>query len=378
MPSFSFGLKDGGWRLLYRRKYTIGLVLTLLVFLRSIFYHVPAIQFTLRQNTKRVPFVYKDVVINPTVDHGTNLFALILVSSSPHSEAHRQKRDAIRKTWGNCANLLTMYRESRHLPKDIACKLVFFIARSDHDEAIRKEANENNDVLLVDYTDRYSAITLKLMVAFKWASSLNPSFILKTDDDVYIHTPKLFGGLVRETDGDFYGGIVLEGSKVQREVGHRHYISREQYKDDYYPPYCKGAMYVFSGNLLPRILYAADYVPYMHVDDAYVGLLMYYIGVEVENLHFFVHFKTVFLAFPYTLTDCAINRIIAISDSFQADMIYSIHERIKASENMLLTRYLCYTDSRATIIVVCLIIIIMVTVYNVLKNARIIGFHYKQ
>jgi len=378
MNKLRFELADGGWRLFYRRRYTIGFLFVTFLFIRSILFHVPDIKFTIRENKKHEPFKYNNVLLAPVLQHGTDLFAIILVSSSPHSQEHKFLRNAIRKTWGNCENIHSLYRESKLLPKRITCKLVFFVARSDQDKDIIAEGNKHNDVLMVDHLDAYNAITKKLMVAFKWASNFNPKFILKTDDDVFIHTPKLFNGLLHETDGDFYGGIVLEGNKVVRTEGHRHHITRQQYKDDYYPPYCKGAMYVFSGNLLPRLLHAADYVPYLHVDDAYVGILMFYIGISTENLHYFVHFKALFLAFPLKLTDCALNRIIAISDSLSADIIFSFHERIKLTEEMLLIRYFCYTDNRAIVIIVCLIIIILVTVYNVLRKVRIIGFHYKQ
>ena len=373
----SLSLKDGGCNLLYRRRYTIGIICFVLFIIRSILYHVPDTKFTIRENNKRIPFEYKNIVVSPVVEPGTNLFALILVSSSPKGD-HKRKRDAIRRTWGDCPNLHSMYREAHYLPTTIICKLVFFIARSHNDQHIESEAKENNDILLVDYQDSYSSITKKLMSSFKWASSLNPTYVLKTDDDVFIHTPKLFIGLLRENDGDFYGGIVLEGNKVVRTPNHRHFVSREQYKDDYYPPYCKGAMYVFSGNLLPKMLHAADYVPYMHVDDAFVGILMYFIGVEIESLHYFLHFKTAFLAFPYTLTDCALNRLIAVSDNLTPDMLYSIHDRIKGTENMLVIRYLCYTDTRALVIVICLLVIILVTAFNIMRKSRLIGFHYKQ
>ena len=374
----TLSLKDGGFNLLYRRRYTIGIIFATLFLIRSILYHVPETKFTIRENKTPVPFDYMKIVTSPNMKEESNLFALILVSSSPEAD-HRFKRDAIRKTWGDCSNLHTMYRQSHYLPASITCKLVFFIARSPNDENIITEAKKFNDILLVDYQDSYSAITKKLMVSFKWAATIvKPSYVLKTDDDVFIHTPKLLNGLLRETDGDFYGGIVLEGNKVVRTPNHRHYISKAQYKDDYYPPYCKGAMYVFSGNLLPKMLNAANYVPYMHVDDAFVGILMYYIGVEIENLHYFLHFKTAFSAFPFTLTDCALNRLIAVSDNLSPDMLYSIHDRIKATENMMIIKYLCYTDTRALVIVVCLIIIILVTAFNVMRKFRIIGFHYKQ
>ena len=375
----SLGLKDGGWNFLYRRKYTIGGFCVILLLIRTILYHVPETNFTIRENTKRVPFEYEKISMSPVLTKAEEkeLFALILVSSSPQLD-HRDKRDAIRKTWGDCSNLKTMSLQSHQLPPSITCKLVFFIARSENDRNIQLEGQEHNDVLLFDYQDSYSSITKKLMSSFKWASSINPKYVLKTDDDVFIHTAKLFNGLFRETDGDFYGGIVLAGNRVVRTPNHRHFISREQYKDEYYPPYCKGAMYVFSGNLLPNILQAADYVPYMHVDDAYVGILMYYIGVETENLLYFLHFKTAFLAFPYTLTDCALNRLIAISDNLTPNMLYSIHDRIKATENMRIIKYLCYTDRRALVIVICLIIIIFVTAFNIMRKFRLIGFHYKQ
>lgn len=50
-------------------------------------------------------------------------------------------------------------------------------------------------------------------------------------------------------------------------------MTKDELSSDYYPQFCKGAMYVLLANLLPKMLDLSRQVTRIGPDDAYVGLL---------------------------------------------------------------------------------------------------------
>lgn len=368
----SFKHYCGIFRLSYCRRH-LGRTFVVLFVLVSIFFFIidPFWQGTtlpppLRMLKSNNPFIYEKIFVDPGKNtepqHDKELYLLILVSSSPHNKESERRRNAIRRTWGNCKQLHSLYSESKEIPLKCTCKLIFYLGRSPKNEAdILQESAQHNDLLIVDYMDSYSSITRKQMLAFKWAAALKPKFILKTDDDVFIHTPRLIMKLQLLSKPDvYYGGIILNGTKVVREKSHRHYISLRQYKQAYYPPYCKGSLYVFSGNLLPRLVEAADVIPYMHVDDAYVGILMYYLGVEAQSINHFLHFRVVAQPFRYTLSDCALKFMMGISDGLTGDSIFTLHVRLMYLDAFPMV---CFTGTVAEVICFALVVCWLVFLY---------------
>ena len=58
-------------------------------------------------------------------------------------------------------------------------------------ERILQEAKENGDILQGDFFDTARALPLKTIMALRWASNARSEYILKTDDDMYVHVPRL-------------------------------------------------------------------------------------------------------------------------------------------------------------------------------------------
>ncbi|XP_057315988.1 lactosylceramide 1,3-N-acetyl-beta-D-glucosaminyltransferase-like [Hydractinia symbiolongicarpus] len=254
-----------------------------------------------------------------------NLFLLILVSSSPHDERHREKREAIRKTWGRCKHLHTLYKESKYIPKNITCKLVFFMGTTRNPTRISDEAEKFQDIIVVDYIDTYDLITRKLLATFKWSMKYKPKFILKADDDVYIHLPRLIMKLQHVKTQNYYGGVVFQ-TTVSRDKSHKHYVSHRYFNETWYPPFCLGALFVFTGSILQSLLQATSTNPPFSVDDAYVGTLMNHLGVRPQSIDGFV--KVSFQPLLSEIQDCSLHKLSGYSDSLTPNQITHMHERI--------------------------------------------------
>ncbi|XP_057315989.1 beta-1,3-galactosyltransferase 1-like [Hydractinia symbiolongicarpus] len=271
----------------------------------------------------------QDKIVHYPINVSYNLFLLILVSSSPHDERHREKREAIRKTWGRCKHLHTLYKESKYIPKNITCKLVFFMGTTRNPTRVSDEAKKFQDIILVDYIDTYDLITRKLLATFKWSMKYKPKFILKADDDVYVHLPRLIMKLQHVDAQNYYGGWVYKTS-VPRDHNHRHYVSYKTFSEPTFPSFCVGAMYVFSGNLLSPLLQTVDVWAPFGVDDAYVGVLMRHISVTPSRILGFL--KVELKIFLYEISDCALSLLIGYGDGLSGQQIVHIHRRIKSLE----------------------------------------------
>lgn len=110
-------------------------------------------------------------------DQGESIKLLIIITSAP---PHREMRLAIRQTWGHFSTR-----------RDI--KIAFLVGVSNEDEKIMAENYVYSDIIRGNFVDSYNNLTLKTISMLEWVDKECPkaSFILKTDDDMFINVPKL-------------------------------------------------------------------------------------------------------------------------------------------------------------------------------------------
>lgn len=273
-------------------------------------------------------FAIMSPLIAPQVTDFEDFFILVIVSTSPDDKTKR--RDAIRRTWGNCDKTHIKYK----------WKILFMMGKSsssDVNEKIMAEHKQHGDLLIADYIDRYRNITTKLLVAFKWATQITCNYILKTDNDVYVDIPELIKWLLNRGDrNSLYGGVLYRGIVV-RDRRHRHYVSKDELSLDYYPTFCKGSMYVLSASLLPKMLELSRLVTRIGPDDAYVGLLADQLGISPVGVEGF--FQKSFLPYIFRfISKCELRDLLGIGDSLTPSQLDYIHEVKYASSA---TYYLC-------------------------------------
>ena len=269
-------------------------------------------QIDLRKYQSNFPILSPS--IEPRVTDFEDLFVLVIVSTSPNDEMKR--RDTIRRTWGNCDKTNNNNK----------WKVVFMMGKSlssDRNEKLMAEHKRYGDLLIADYIDKYRNITTKLLMSFKWATRIRCNYILKTDSDVYVDIPELMKWLLnRGHPNSLYAGI-LHGGTVIRKRGHRHYVSKDEFSLDYYPPFCKGAMYVLSTSLLPKMLDLSRQVTRIGPDDAYVGLLADQLGISAVRIEGFFQRRPNFL---WLISECELRDLLAIGDFLTPSQLNYIHE----------------------------------------------------
>lgn len=270
--------------LLHRRRWPLVLLLVSLVFFfsvsgyfeeffsgfLSIFYSTPSYASSPRVFNVPIP----PFLLSPANACSSPPFLLILVSSAP---SHRDRRDAIRQTWGSPSSAtasasLTLFVLA--VPKSL-----------EERAALIHEAVTHRDIIQANFTDSYRNLTLKTITGLTWAleKCRGAQYLLKTDDDVFVNTV-LLTKFLRGKNGLQYMGRLHWHVSPCRDPENRHYIPPELYGGNYLPPYCSGTGYVLSHEAAGLILEQVRSGPWPAVEDVYIGILAQAAGIAPRHV----------------------------------------------------------------------------------------------
>ncbi|KAF4790227.1 beta-1,3-galactosyltransferase 4-like protein [Turdus rufiventris] len=193
-------------------------------------------------------------------------FLLLLVPSAP---AHRERRLAVRDTWGGSWNE----------PGTPPTRTVFVLGvppGPDSQRELLSESRQHGDILQGDFDDSYANLTRKTLLLLRWARACCAAapFLLKADDDVFVNVPAVATYLTTwpAAPPRLYLGRVHWGVAPDRDPRSRHHVPPGVYGAARYPPYCSGTAYVLSRQAATGVLGAAPAVPLAMPEDVWVGL----------------------------------------------------------------------------------------------------------
>ena len=201
----------------------------------------------------------------PSEDVPNGLFLLVQVHSHP---AHKERRDAIRATWGSVV---------RNFNSQLHIGLVFLLGLSNISQeintAVYREGKLYRDIVQGNFSDTYRNLTMKSIMGLRWTSTFccNTKYTLKTDDDVYFNMSLLMSFLRSLPDRGVLVGSIYEDSQVMREGQWQ--VNLIDFPFSVYPPYCAGAAYVMSPDVSQLLLSTFTTKmpkPLLTIEDAYV------------------------------------------------------------------------------------------------------------
>nr|VZI17999.1 unnamed protein product [Spirometra erinaceieuropaei] len=163
---------------------------------------------------------------------------------------------------------------------------------------LAEEAQVNGDLLLGDYEDTYYNLSLKLFHTFQWASYFcrphftsqqRPPVFILLDDDYAFNATNLKTELKALSDTQIRRvtwGVRQASSPVYRPLvspGFEKWIlSKRQMPWPYFAPYASGAFLVIGVDTLQEIALAMYFTLQFPVDDAWLGMVMTKLDVNVE------------------------------------------------------------------------------------------------
>ncbi|KAJ8299568.1 hypothetical protein KUTeg_023628 [Tegillarca granosa] len=203
---------------------------------------------------------------------------ILFVILTQHSR--KLQRAVIRRTWAT---------KSKHNTGNIRYMFLLGVSSSEKENLdIIRESKLYGDILIEDFQDTYNNLTLKTIMAFKWASEKcrNAKYVMKIDDDMWINYPQLLKTIsvyAKELKTTI-GGKCFHNVKVDRNCFSKWYVSRKLYSGERYPCFCSGTAYITSLNLVRKIYEISKNVPYFYLEDVYVGLCVNKLGYNVTNI----------------------------------------------------------------------------------------------
>ncbi|RXG71566.1 Beta-1,3-galactosyltransferase 1 [Armadillidium vulgare] len=242
---------------------------------------------------------------NPHFKCSSSMKVLFIIPSSVNNTL---QRDAIRKTWGSWVrgdvvrfSFLKDYSIYDGFEGNM--KLLFILGRDEKwmenriGAKILKESIRHKDIIVEDFIDSYTNLTLKSLFILKWIDRNCPNveFVVKADDDMFINVPNLLKVLVDPTLQNplMLGSLICNAKPVKNP--HSKWYAPSYMFSGKYPNYLSGTSYVISGNIAKKLLGAALDTPYFHLEDVFItGICAKKIGVKPMNHKCFTYIKRAF------------------------------------------------------------------------------------
>lgn len=249
-------------------------------------------------------------------DLGKNIKLLIIVTSAP---SHDSARLAVRETWGHFA-----------IRKDVA--IAFMLGTTSNEsyvQKIEKEQEIYGDVIKGKFFDTYDNLTLKTISMLEWVDSYCPkaSFILKTDDDMFINVSRLLAFIAKHKPEQraIYGRLAKKWKPIRNKKS-KYYISPQQYKPAVFPDFTTGPAYVFPAQLAKELYLTALNHTYVKLEDVFVtGIVANHLRIKRIHAPEFVNKRVSF-------TPCNIQKEISIhmvKSAEQYDLWKKLHDIAK-------------------------------------------------
>ena len=194
-----------------------------------------------------------------------------------------ERRDVIRRTWAN-----TVQYNSSCVQHGFNIQVIFAMglspnmSHSDRDR-LSQEVTQHQDIWIGQFEDTYDNLVLKGIGVLSWIKDTCPrehiDFVMKIDDDVF---PNLFSLLkmawcrrpgVNETTWPHFICTKHKWLGVVRDSDGpyaKYRVSYEEYREDYYPPYCNGGLYILSREGLSVVVQGTNITRPFRMEDVYL------------------------------------------------------------------------------------------------------------
>lgn len=237
-----------------------------------------------------------DVNSNICYDNGKDLQLLIIITSAP---SHESARMAIRQTWGH-------YSQRRDTAIAFMLGSTSNVTLNTH---LDNEQYMYGDIIRGKFVDTYENLTLKTISMLEWVDSFcsKASFVLKTDDDMFINVPRLLGFISKHNPEQrvIYGRLAKKWKPIRNKKS-KYYISPQQYKPTVFPDFTTGPAYLLPARLSKDLYSAALNHTYFKLEDVFVtGIVAN--SLKIKRVH-----VAEFLNKRVSLTPCSVQHGISI------------------------------------------------------------------
>ncbi|XP_068607186.1 beta-1,3-galactosyltransferase 5-like [Brachionichthys hirsutus] len=261
------------------------------------------------------PQNYRFIIDHKDVCKASKPYLVLMV---PVGTDNVRARDIIRQTWGN-----------ERLVRDKVVRTFFVLGlpgrSKDLQENLDQENLQHQDLIQSNFWDSYRNLTIKTMVMMHWLATRCPTaaYAMKVDSDMFLNVENLLIMLERPNipNTNYLTGQILANRLVVRSRDSKWYVSEEAYPEPIYPPYPLGTAYLLSNDLPGKFVEISKSVKYFNIEDAYIGMCMKELGLEITPLPN----RSQFRIYPMTYNRCEFSKLIVynVRSSDELKMIWA-------------------------------------------------------
>ncbi|KAM6466869.1 N-acetyllactosaminide beta-1,3-N-acetylglucosaminyltransferase 3 [Liasis olivaceus] len=205
------------------------------------------------------------------------VFLLLAIKSSP---GNYERREIIRKTWGQ-----------ERMFAGVHIRRVFLTGVAANAREARKlnqllwlENKEHRDILQWHFVDSFFNLTLKQVLFHAWMETRCPGvrFVFNGDDDVFANTDNIVQyllGVPGAGDQHLFVGQLITNVGPIREKWSKYYVPEQVTASKSYPPYCGGGGLLMSGYTSHTIYQKSLDIELFPIDDVYLGMCLQKAGL---------------------------------------------------------------------------------------------------
>jgi len=206
---------------------------------------------------------------------------LIAVQSGPKN---KELRNEVRRTWGGACK--TVHQSW--------CSVIFVLGEFDDYEVqskLEQEQAEYGDILQESFKDSYNNLTIKSIFILKYyvsvADNLGNKFLLKTDDDSFVHLEALWDlakSRMAKKSNNLIGYLQLglkkhhylplahkpTRSNLKRKAWLKWLIPTYMYNKRFFPQFLSGSGYLVTQTAAECLLLKSMTIPIVHLEDVYI------------------------------------------------------------------------------------------------------------
>uniref|UniRef100_A0A8D8NYJ2 Hexosyltransferase n=1 Tax=Culex pipiens TaxID=7175 RepID=A0A8D8NYJ2_CULPI len=216
---------------------------------------------------------------------GADVNLLILITSAP---THREQRLSIRQSWGHYG-----------IRRDIS--IGFMLGRT-QDQRIEDQLSAENymysDLIRGNFIDSYKNLTLKTISLLEWTTTNcpNATYLLKTDDDMFINVPKLLQFIETHLSykRSIFGRLAKKWKPIRNKKS-KYYVSPEQYFPPVFPPFTTGPAYLMTSDIILDLYNKSLSQTYLKLEDVYTtGIVAQLLNIHRVNIKEFLNRRIAF------------------------------------------------------------------------------------
>ncbi|OWF39808.1 Beta-1,3-galactosyltransferase brn [Mizuhopecten yessoensis] len=202
-----------------------------------------------------------------------NFSLLVIVRSDAQ---HLDMRSMIRSTWGNVSMHLNV-------------RLVFAVGVERHtDTDVHEESKRYGDILQGSFIENAFSATNKTTMALTWSNRSCPDadVILLTEEDHLVQIKHILEYIITFDQlklSNLFAGFVINHSEVQRTTKSPWSVKWTDFPHKFWPPYLRKGCMLISREVARQLTEAFPYVKFIHVHDAYLGIVARKLSLVLQN-----------------------------------------------------------------------------------------------